>query len=87
MTWSAAMCFRTPRVQLSLLLIGGWGRLPRRADDLKRSHVLQVLRNEGLVQVGDVLPACRLGHLGAHLRRVKPAQRAHFRDAEYPSYR
>jgi hypothetical protein len=36
--------------------------------------VIQVLCDKGLVQVGDILPARRLGHLGAHVRRIKPAQ-------------
>ena len=42
-------------------------------NDLERHHVLQVLVDEGLIQVRHILPARRLGRLLAHLGRIKPA--------------
>ena len=54
-----------------------WGlhagrRLAGGTNDVERYQILQVLLQEGLAQVGDILPMRRLCHLLPHTACVKP---------------
>jgi len=62
-------------IYIHILLLWGLhagGRLAWGANDVERYQILQVLLQEGLAQVGYILPVRRLCHLLPHKACVKP---------------